>query len=74
MHCNKFYRNFDLITDEIFSVTDAHSLFNELSEKDQCLSFEGFVSALQEISSKLYGATSSKSGLRQMLRHCKMIH
>ena len=34
------------------------------------LSFEGFVSALQEISYKLYGKTSSKNELKQVLRHC----
>ena len=66
-------RSFNLITCESFSLTDAYALFNALSAEDQYLSFEGFVSALQEISKKLYGKTSSKNELKYLLRHCKII-
>ena len=61
--CRKF-------NSEAFSLTDAYALFNALSAEDQYLSFEGFVSALQEISYKLYGKASSKNELKQVLRHC----
>ena len=65
MYCS---RSSDLLTHENFSLTDASALFNALSDKDGSLSFEGFISALQEISNKLYGNLSSKNKLKRIFK------
>ena len=66
-------RNCDLISDETFRVSDASILFNSLSVENQNLSFEGFVSALQEIPCKNYEKLSSRDKLKLILNQCKSI-
>jgi len=61
------FRNFKLISNDKFNMNDAAIVFHKLCETDGCLSFDKFITALIEISRRLYGGN-----IDVLLKHCKV--
>ena len=76
MYCRlvilEIYRYFELISDAKFDENNATAVFTHLSEMDDCLSFDQFITAVLEISRRHFGENFDVVQLQRMLKHCRI--